>query len=170
MENLIDLGVKHRKNKTSEYGERVAVCKNYFHSMLKEMDDGKWYGAFSFSYTVTGKTTGRILTKYECTKSVFAVKGNITEGFVESLIVWAFSGIYATPQDYDRLSAEMAQLGWHSREQYPWGCEGCGAVFKNPDELIEHLSRTGHYDSCFEFYPHYQPLIDISRTREVRTF
>jgi len=159
--DLIDLVVSSRQNKTSQAGCRVNLKKNKFESTVKKDEDGIYRGDVSLSYSILDDKGEELFNYTLEIKDYYNPKIGVHEKYTEALLQIAFSGIFATPQDYDVLADFMAEARGEARSAETYVCEECKHCFHIADKLITHLAETGHYDSIFDEFPYYEPLYRI---------
>lgn len=158
--DLMEMINTARKDGTSQAGCRVNIKKNIFKSTVTKNEEGIYCGNVQLDYSILDKNDNKLLTYKLDMDNYSHPTLDITETYIETLILLAFSGIYATPEDFNTIFDIMSEKR-QDPTYLPYLCDECNEGFKTYQELIQHLDNTGHYDRFFEQYPYYEPLTKI---------
>lgn len=160
--DLISMITSSRSKCISQAGERVHVKQNYFNSTVQKNKDGIYYGNAKINYSILDQHDKELFTYKLDMKGYSHPTINCTEEYIEILLILAFSGVYATPEDFNTLF-DITVEKREDPNYLPYSCNECSHKFKTHEGLTQHLDDTGHYDSFFEQYPYYEPLIKIRK-------
>jgi len=135
---------------TSEFNLRVIV-KEILISYIKDGigRNGKNTYKFDWHGVIINPTDGSLIAKMKITSFKQQEIEFLTLDRLETLMTSAMSGIYSTP--YDTQALYNAFNG-----KLTYACEECDEDFENIEDYVEHLRESGHEDSIFDDYPHWE--------------